>query len=137
MRATRPACPLRPPAPPRPARGPSALPPLHRPPSRARRLGNLERLAAHGAPLWKAHLSTLDAAAASFSRAQEEVDAQIEAVNRKRKSDQLAAGPRLVHLESQWVAAVKKNLEIEAQCLRLEATCAQLKEAVEAKRQAR
>ena len=58
-----------------------------------------------------------------------EVDAQIEAVNRKRKSEQLAAGPRLVHLESQWVAAVKKNLEIEAQCLRLEAENAAVRDA--------
>ena len=39
------------------------------------------------------------------------------------------AGPRLTELEGQWVGAVKKNLEIESQCLGLEAECARLTDA--------
>mmetsp|Transcript_34414 Transcript_34414/g.90558 ORF Transcript_34414/g.90558 Transcript_34414/m.90558 type:complete len:224 (-) Transcript_34414:328-999(-) len=93
------------------------------------RIGNLELLQQHGAHLWRAHLSTLDGATSQMSRAEADLAAQIELVNRKRKADQLAAGPRLVALEAEWVGAVKKNLEIEAQCLHLEAECAELREA--------
>ena len=59
----------------------------------------------------------------------------MEAINRKRKADQLAAGPQLMQLEAEWVGSVKKNLEIEAQCLKLETECAMLRDAIEAKRQ--
>ena len=60
----------------------------------------------------------------------------LQAVNRKRKADQLGAAPTLARLESEWVGGVKKNIEIEAQCLRLEAEVASLKDALEAKRRA-
>ena len=43
------------------------------------------------------------------------------AINRKRKADQLAAAPVLAKLESDWVGLIKKNLEIEAACLKMEA----------------
>ena len=86
--------------------------------------------------MWRAHLDSLDKASASFARAAQDVDGQVEVLNRKRKAEQLAAGPRLVELEAQWVGAVKKNLEIEAQCLKLEAECGALRDAIEAKRQA-
>ena len=46
--------------------------------------------------------------------------AEVEATNRKRKAEQTEAGPRLMRLEAEWVQGVKKNLEIESQCLRLE-----------------
>ena len=55
---------------------------------------------------------------ASYSVAQ--VTAEVEATNRKRKAEQTEAGPRLMRLEAEWVQGVKKNLEIESQCLRLE-----------------
>ena len=96
------------------------------------RIGNLELLQQHGAHLWRAHLNTLDAASGHLSRADGDLASQIESVNRKRKAEQLAAGPRLVGLEAEWVGAVKKNLEIEASCLRLEAECGELREAYEA-----
>jgi len=101
------------------------------------RLGNLELLQQHGAQLWRAHLDVLDKASASFARASEDLNGRVETLNRKRKAEQLAAGPRLAELEAEWVGGVKKNLEIESQCLKLEAECAALRQAVEAKRQAR
>ena len=38
------------------------------------RLGNLELLQQHGAPLWRAHLDVLDKASASFARASQDLD---------------------------------------------------------------
>ena len=39
----------------------------------------------------------------------------------------------LTQLEGEWVSAVKKNLEIESQCLQLEKECVLLKEQVAAR----
>ena len=103
----------------------------------ATRLLNLELLQQHGANLWRAHLNVLDASSAHLKRADGALSEQLEVINRKRKSEQLAAGPRLQALERDWVGGVKKNLEIEAQCLKLEAENAMLHEAVEAKRRGR
>ena len=102
----------------------------------ATRLQNLELLQQHGANLWRAHLNSLDAASVTLQHAQQELASRVEAVNRKRKAQQLQAAPRLQALEAEWVGAVKKNLEIEAACLKLEAECAALRDAVEAKRRA-
>ena len=102
------------------------------------RLGNLELLQQYGANQWRAHLNGLDASTGHLARAHAELDEKIKLVNRKRKAEQEAAGPRLAALEADWVNAVKENLEIEAQCLQLEAECAAMQEAAEAaKRQAR
>jgi len=103
----------------------------------ATRVSNLELLQQHGANLWRAHLHALDASSAHLKRADGALGEQLEAINRKRKSEQLAAGPRLQALERDWVGTVKKNLEIEAQCLKVEAENAVLLEAVEAKRRGR
>lgn len=100
----------------------------------ATRVGNLELLQQHGAHLWRAHLNALDTASGHMQRTEQELAEQIELVNRKRKADQTAAGPRLQALEADWVGAVKKNLEIEAMCLRLEAECASLRDARDVKR---
>ena len=101
------------------------------------RIGNLELLQQHGAPLWRAHLNALDVSSGQLKRAEGDVAEQIEIVNRKRKTEQLAAGPRLVALEAEWVDGIKKNLEIEAACLRLEAENVGLREAVEQKKRQR
>ena len=39
---------------------------------------------------------------------------------------QIEVGPHLTRLETEWVGAVKKNLEIEGHCMRLETECAAL-----------
>ena len=100
----------------------------------ATRIGNLELLQQHGANLWRAHLKSLDAATRRMTSAASSLDEQVELTNRKRKAEQLAAGPKLLALESEWVGAVKKNLEIESACLRLESECAHLKEMRDAKK---
>lgn len=40
----------------------------------------------------------------------------------------MEVGPHLARLESEWVGAVKKNLEIDGQCMRLESECAALEQ---------
>ena len=89
--------------------------------NQATRLGNLELLQQHGAKQWVAHLNQLEAASKALEREEQALTAQIEAVNRKRKADQLAVGPALHAQETQWIAAVKKNMEIDAACRAKEA----------------
>ena len=43
---------------------------------------------------------------------------------------QTKVGPTLVKLEGDWVSAVRKNIEIESQCTRLERECHLLREAL-------
>ena len=59
---------------------------------------------------------------------------RIEALNRKRKADQTAVAPTLQGMQAEWITLVKKNLEIEAQSLKLEAECASLQELKEKRR---
>ena len=98
------------------------------------RLGNLELLNQHGAKLWLASLNQTEAASKALAREDAALAASIEAINRKRKADQLGAAPHLARLEAEWVGGVKKNLEIEAQILKLEAECASLRDDLEARR---
>jgi hypothetical protein len=100
-------------------------------PPPSRRLVNLELLQQHGAKLWVAQNNNLEASAAQLERADSELAGRIETVNRKRKADQQAVAQTLSSLEGEWVTAVKKNLELEAQNLSLEAECAALRERVE------
>ena len=64
---------------------------------------------------------------------QSDLASQVEAVNRKRKVDQMDVGPHLTRLESEWVGAVKKNLEIEGHCMRMENECAALQKRLAAR----
>lgn len=98
------------------------------------RLGNLELLQQHGAKLWLASLNQTDAASKALAREDAALAASIEAINRKRKADQLGAAPHLARLEAEWVSGVKKNLEIASQVLKLEAECASLRDDLEARR---
>ena len=89
------------------------------------RIGNLELLQQHGSKLWAAHLNQLEATAARLEREEQAVTEQIEALNRKRKAEQLKVGPVLAQMEDEWIRAIKKNVEIEAACLSKEAAKAQ------------
>lgn len=95
------------------------------------RLVNLELLQKHGANLWRLNLQGLEAASARLEREQSAVGAEIEALNRKRKADQTEVGPKLACLEAEWVAAVKKNMQIEAATQRLEAENAAARRALD------
>ena len=99
--------------------------------NQATRLVNLELLQQHGAKLWVAQCNNLEASAVQLEKADAALAEQIETLNRKRKAEQLAVAPKLASMQADWVAAVKKNLEIEAQNLKLEAECAELRERVE------
>ena len=83
------------------------------------RICNLELLQQYGANAWRAHLNSLEAASKALGAGVAAAAAEVEATNRKRKAEQTEAGPRLMRLEAEWVQGVKKNLEIESQCLRL------------------
>ena len=74
--------------------------------------------------LWFSLVGTFEAAGESCCAPA----AEVEATNRKRKAEQTEAGPRLMRLEAEWVQGVKKNLEIESHCLRLEAEIKQMRD---------
>ena len=76
-----------------------------------------------------AHLNSLEAASKALGAGVAAAAAEVEATNRKRKAEQTEAGPRLMRLEAEWVQGVKKNLEIESQCLRLEHEVAAMRSA--------
>lgn len=96
----------------------------------ANRLCNLELLQRHGANAWRAHLNALEVASKSVYNAKDSILTEIETINRKRKLDQIQTGPALLQLEGEWVSAVRKNIEIESQCLRLERECVLLRQGV-------
>jgi len=96
----------------------------------ANRISNLELLQKHGANAWRAHLNGLEAASNSATQLQNSLSNEIDAVTRKRKHDQTKAGPTLQKLEGEWVSSVRKNIEIESQCMRLERECFLLREAL-------
>ena len=58
--------------------------------------------------------------AVRLEREEQAFTEQIEAINRKRKAEQLKAGPLLAQMEDEWIRAIKKNIEIEAACLEKE-----------------
>ena len=105
--------------------------------NQATRLVNLELLQQHGAQVWVAQCNSLEASATQLEKTEQEVTLQIEFLNRKRKADQLGAAQPLHAMEDEWVGLVKKNLEIEAQTLKLEAECAMLCDAVEVRKRSR
>lgn len=102
--------------------------------NQATRLTNLELLQAHGAKLWVAQCASLEGSANLIEKTGAEMTSKIDALNRKRKAEQLQAAPALQSMQSEWVGLVKKNLEIESQTLVLEAECAALREKVEARK---
>ena len=104
--------------------------------NQATRLVNLELLQQHGAKLWVAQCNSLEASGKQLDRAEGAISGRIEELNRKRKADQTSVAPTLHGLQGEWLTLVKKNLEIEAQTLKLEAECAHLQELKEKRRRA-
>ena len=54
----------------------------------------------------------------------------LQATHLRLPSCQTQTGPALLQLEGEWVSAVRKNIEIESQCLRLERECVLLRQGV-------
>lgn len=83
------------------------------------RLDNLELLQQHGAGAWRAHLLQLEGIVRSLQQEHEAVKAETEALNKKRKYEQLEAAKKLLYLENEWMEAVQKNRMIEAASARV------------------
>jgi|TARA_B110000208_G_scaffold180379_1_gene229994 pre-mRNA-splicing factor SPF27 len=84
------------------------------------RILNLELAQAHGADAWRWYISNLEA---EVARRTEEVGAArdgVDDVNKKRKVEQMAAGPKLHALRSEWWVLADKTAQIETGCALLE-----------------
>ncbi|XP_032898215.1 pre-mRNA-splicing factor SPF27 isoform X2 [Amblyraja radiata] len=75
------------------------------------RIENLELMSQHGSNAWKVYN-----------------EKQIQDLNWLRKNDQLAAGCKLREMESNWVALVSKNYEIERAIVQLEGEIKKMKQ---------
>ena len=85
------------------------------------RLMNLQLMKQYGPNQWRLYLNGLEQLNADYSAELNTLNQKIEEINRKRKTEQEEAAPKLARMEAEWVAGVKKNMEIEAECTRLEA----------------
>ncbi|KAI8466280.1 MAG: breast carcinoma amplified sequence 2 [Monoraphidium minutum] len=101
------------------------------------RISNLELLLKFGPNAWRAQVQLSGAAAKQLEAQLTETRKQarawggggagrIDALNRERKVQQMAAGMELRRLEDEWANAVRKNLEICMACEKLEAEVAML-----------
>ncbi|XP_054164826.1 pre-mRNA-splicing factor SPF27-like [Oppia nitens] len=84
------------------------------------RIDNLDLMQKFGPESWKQYNQLLTQIQSNAQKNLHDLRKRIQEVNWQRKSSQTAAGDRIRHLESEWVALVSKNYEIERQCLNLE-----------------
>jgi pre-mRNA-splicing factor SPF27 len=85
------------------------------------RIANLELLLKFGPNAWRAQAQLSGAAAKQLEARVTDLHKRVDALNRERKVQQMAAGAELRKLEDEWASAVRKNLEISLACERLEA----------------
>lgn len=85
------------------------------------RADNLALLQQHGPAAWRAHLETLKTSLRVISTQTDAVRDETNAINRKRKYEQLEAARKLRSLENDWLEAVQKNNAIEAAIARVRA----------------
>ena len=97
------------------------------------RIDNLELMSRFGAEGWKQCNDVLQQMLSNAQKSLIELRKQIQEVNWFRKSSQTNAGEKIKHLESEWVALVSKNYEIERQCLQLELEITALEQKVKLK----
>jgi len=90
-------------------------------------LENLELLNRFGANAWKSHADQLQQLQQSLSQSLDVSRREIDAINRKRKADQLAVGSVLLELENEFWSQLSKNREIEHACLQLRSEIKRLK----------
>ncbi|KAH7622113.1 putative Pre-mRNA-splicing factor SPF27-like protein [Nannochloris sp. 'desiccata'] len=84
------------------------------------RLLNLELLLKFGPITWRAHNESLAAHVANLQSELETTRGAIDQLNRERKLQQTSAGRELRALESEYVALIAKNIELEAACKKVE-----------------
>ena len=85
-----------------------------------RRLLNLELAQAHGAKAWRWYISNLEAEAARRKVELKTSQEAVDDVNKKRKVEQAAVGPKLHGLRCEWWALADKTAQIETGCALLE-----------------
>lgn len=93
------------------------------------RLLNLELLLKFGPGAWRAHNERLAAVTSALQAAAADARTQVDALNRERKLQQMAAGREIGLLEREHHVLVAKNAEIEEACRAVEATLAGLRDA--------
>jgi pre-mRNA-splicing factor SPF27 len=81
---------------------------------------NLELMNKYGTETWKAALEVMVALQAKAQKTLQDLKKEIQDVNWRRKSKQLATGEKLNQLNQQWVSLVSFNYELEQQILHLE-----------------
>lgn len=74
---------------------------------------NLDLMLEYGCETWKIYLDVLTSDLAKAQKRLDELKAEVNAVNQRRKDKQLNAGAQLKALEAQWVSLVFKNYTIE------------------------
>ncbi len=91
------------------------------------RLLNLELLLKFGPAAWRAHNEALAAHGARTAGEAAAARADVEALNRERKLQQMAAGHELAALEAEYLSAAQKNAEVAAAADAMEAEVAALR----------
>jgi pre-mRNA-splicing factor SPF27 len=81
---------------------------------------NLELMNKYGTETWKSALEVMIALQAKAQKNLQDLKKEIQDVNWRRKSKQLATGEKLNQLNQQWVSLVSFNYELEQQILHLE-----------------
>lgn len=89
------------------------------------RIQNLELLSQHGGKVWKASNAQLESLHNRIKDHAEELENEVEVLNRERKLKQLSVGQQIHSLEQDWYAQIHKNMEVEAACKHIESQMAQ------------
>mmetsp|Transcript_34726 Transcript_34726/g.98403 ORF Transcript_34726/g.98403 Transcript_34726/m.98403 type:complete len:249 (+) Transcript_34726:209-955(+) len=80
------------------------------------RLMNLELQVKYGANVWRAYNQQVDVLVKGYEKSITQLRQDIEETNRARKLYQVSAAAEMEDIEQRWLAAVKKNLDIEYEC---------------------
>mmetsp|Transcript_47133 Transcript_47133/g.89986 ORF Transcript_47133/g.89986 Transcript_47133/m.89986 type:complete len:249 (-) Transcript_47133:332-1078(-) len=94
----------------------------------ALRMTNLELLFRYGTNAWKANLNHLEATATNSEVRLLEIKAKVDSINQERKLHQEHAGKEIRELEEEWKTLVQKNMDIAAECKRIEEELASLRD---------
>lgn len=67
----------------------------------------------YSANAWRLHNFQQEHLSSQYSKASQELTAQITALNRKRRQDQTDAGEKLANLERKWTELISRGLQLE------------------------
>eukprot|EP00771_Trimastix_marina_P001378 gnl/Trimastix_PCT/2448.p1 GENE.gnl/Trimastix_PCT/2448~~gnl/Trimastix_PCT/2448.p1 ORF type:complete len:457 (-),score=118.84 gnl/Trimastix_PCT/2448:721-2091(-) len=101
------------------------------------RLMNLFLYNKYGPQKWARYNQIMQGKVDALSQERMALRDEITDINRRRKMDQVAAGSKLESMESEFQGLVRKNMEIEAACLRMEEELGTLHASLESRKRAR